>query len=65
MLNIGGAIISKLIELIPGSYKLTDFMLVDASDEVLFATPRKGSPMAMYVKNSLDVSSTAGGDLIL
>lgn len=64
LLQMGSGLISKPIELVPGSYKLTDFIVVDASDEVLFVTPRKGSSMAKYVKNPLDVNFTAAANAV-
>jgi hypothetical protein len=64
LLRLGDAVISRPIELAPGSYKLTDFMLVDASDEILFATPRKNSAMAKYVGNPLDVSFKAAASSV-
>ncbi len=64
LLRLGDALISTPIELTPGSYKLTDFMLVDASDEILFATPRKNSAMAKYVGNPLDVSFNASASSV-
>ena len=55
LLRVGNSVISPAIELTPGSYKITDFMIVSVGDEVLFATPRSGSPLSQFVSNPLDV----------
>jgi hypothetical protein len=53
LLKIGDEFISQPIDLPPGHYKLTDFFLVNESSEVLFATPRSGSPLASAVAHPL------------
>ncbi len=53
LLKIGDDFISLPIELAPGQYKLTDFLVVNDLSEVLFATPKTGSPLATAVSHSL------------
>lgn len=55
LLRVGNSVISPAIELAPGSYKITDFMIVSVGDQVLYATPRSGSPLSQFVSNPLDV----------
>ncbi|HYF66955.1 MAG TPA: hypothetical protein VD884_02415 [Ohtaekwangia sp.] len=55
LLHIGGSVITAPLELIPGAYKITDFMIINETDEILFATPRRGSMYEKYVINPLDV----------
>lgn len=60
LLRVGGSLTTAPIQLSTGSYKLTDFMIVSDDGEVLFATPRRGSPLAAYVSNPLDVPFGVG-----
>ncbi len=53
LLNIGGSYISEPLELAPGRYALSDFMLVNESSTVLYATPQKNAPLAKLVTHSL------------
>ncbi len=49
----GEGYVSEKVELKTGKYRLTKFMIVDASGEVLYATPLRGSPLAYLVKHPL------------
>jgi hypothetical protein len=49
----GESYITEPVELFPGSYKITDFLVIDPLSEVLFAAPKNGSPMAEVVANPL------------
>ena len=60
ILRLGDTYISAPLELTRGNYKVTDFMLVDASSEVLYATPHRGSPLAKVVKHPLPRSFGVG-----
>ena len=53
LLNFGGSYITTPLELAPGGYKVVDFMLVNSTSEVLYATPRSGSPLASIVSHAL------------
>src|SRR5687768_5161448 len=43
LLEMGGSLITVPIQLAPGKYIIKDFMIADADDKVLYATPVKGS----------------------
>jgi hypothetical protein len=62
LLRVGDNVITPAIELSPGTYVITDFMIVNAADEVLFATPRSTSPLSRFVANPLDVVFTVEKD---
>jgi hypothetical protein len=53
----GESYITEPVELFPGSYKITDFLVIDPLSEVLFAAPKNGSPLAEVVANPLPRSS--------
>ena len=52
ILNFGGGYITGPIELKPGLYSITDFMIANGS-EILYATPKKDSPLAPAVTKPL------------
>jgi hypothetical protein len=60
VLKLGGAFITEPLELTAGSYSVTDFFVVDADGEILFATPRHASPLAEAVVRALPFSFTVG-----
>ena len=47
--------ISKKVELKQGVYILIEFMVVNPVGEVIFATPKKGAPLAYLVKTPLPI----------
>jgi len=53
--NMNGRYISKPISLKPGNYKLTDFLVIDAKGNVIYLTPKEGSPKAYLVNDPLPV----------
>jgi hypothetical protein len=55
ILSFGDDYITEPLELSGGQYKITDFLIVH-DGEVLFATPKYGSPMAGAVSHSLPYS---------
>jgi hypothetical protein len=55
LLKIGDNYVSIPIDLPRGGYKLTDFMILNAKNEILFATPKSGSELAGLVKSPLPV----------
>jgi hypothetical protein len=55
ILKAGDGYIAAPVELLPGSYVVTDFMLVHES-EVLYATPKSGTPLSQYVTHPLPFS---------
>jgi hypothetical protein len=52
ILNFGGGYVTEPVALVPGSYRITEFMLVNDSS-VLYATPLAGSPLAKAVNHAL------------
>jgi hypothetical protein len=53
LLSFGDSYITSPIELIPGDYKITDFMLVNSTGQVIYAAPKIGSPLAALVSSPL------------
>jgi len=49
----GTGFISENLELVAGEYKLTKFLVINPSGEVIFAAPVKNSPLAYLVKRPL------------
>jgi hypothetical protein len=64
LLRLGDAYVSKAFKLAPGTYSVTDFMLV-LDESVLYATPLAGSPLADQVVNALPYSFTVSTDELL
>jgi hypothetical protein len=56
ILQMNGIFYSQKITLKVGSYKLTEFELLDASDNTIFAAPLAGSLQAQNVANPLPVA---------
>ena len=46
---------SSPISLIVGEYELTDFLVIDNSNNILYAAPKEGSEMAYLVNNPLSI----------
>lgn len=65
LLKVGGQYITEPLSLHPGDYAITDFMLVDAASEVLYATPLANSPLAGAVSHPLPYAFTVSADVIL
>jgi hypothetical protein len=57
----GTGFISEALEMEEGGYRLTEFMLIDPSGEVIAATPLEGSPLAYLVRDPLPVTFTING----
>lgn len=53
ILRVGTSLLTLPLELTPGSYKLTDFLIVNEHDEILFGTPKSGSALASLVAKPL------------
>jgi hypothetical protein len=52
---MNGYYISKPLSLVPGGYKLSKFLVVDASNTVVYATPTEGSTKAYLVNDPLPI----------
>jgi hypothetical protein len=64
LLKLGEEYISEPVALPAGNYELTDFLVVNADDEVVYATPKEGSPMAHLVDDPLPAAFAVGDDAI-
>ena len=62
LLHVGTSLMTEPIELAPGTYSITDFLLIDDDDVVLYATPKAGSPLASAVAHPLPYSFTVSSD---
>jgi len=62
--NMNGSYISKPISLKPGSYKLTDFLVIDSKGNVIYLTPKEGSPKAYLVNDPLPVGFSVAKDQV-
>jgi len=54
----GTGFVSENIELPAGNLNLTKFMVINASGEVIYASPLEGSPLAYLVKDPLPMAFT-------
>lgn len=61
LLRVGGNIVTAPLHFYPGTFQIVDFLLVDEANNVLFATPKRGSPLANYIRNPLVVKLTITG----
>ena len=50
-----GRVFTENISLLPGAYKVTAFALASESNEILYATPMEGSPLAANVTTPLEI----------
>jgi len=53
LVRFGNGYITAPIALLQGSYAFTDFMVLSKDNEVLYAAPKNGSPLASLVTNPL------------
>jgi hypothetical protein len=53
--QLGGSFVTEGIPLKPAAYYVTEFMLIDDNQDVLYATPLKYSVLAKYVSRPLPV----------
>jgi len=53
LIRFGDGLITRSLRLPVGGFTLTEFMITDASGEVLWATPMEGSSLAGLVRNPL------------
>lgn len=60
--KMNGSYITQPISLISGSYKLTKFLVLDSGNNVIYASPAKGSAQAYLVKQSLPLAFDAQKD---
>lgn len=53
LLQMGDFYLTQPIELLPGNYKITDFMLIKDSTTILYAVPKSGTRLAPAVNHPL------------
>jgi hypothetical protein len=52
----GNSYISESIQLKPNDYKITKFLVIDANNNIIYASPLVGSPQANYVNTPLPLA---------
>jgi hypothetical protein len=62
LVSFGAGYLSEKLELPIGNYQLTQFLVLDTSDRVIYATPYEGSELAKYVTDSLPVDFNVSND---
>lgn len=60
--TMNGYYISKPLSLVPGNYTIEQFLVVDASNNVIYASPLQGSDKAYLVSQPLPISFTISKD---
>ena len=67
LVSFGTGYLSEKLERPIGNYQLTQFVVLDASDRVIYATPYEGSELAKYVTDSLpvDFNVTSNGTQVI
>ncbi len=63
----GGSFVSESLSLKPGNYKLSKFLVLDATNKIIYASPLSGSAQAQYVNNPLPLgfSITENGSTLV
>lgn len=56
--EFGGDYISEVISLAIGDYQLTEFFVLNDNDEIIYATPLEGAPLAYLVQDPLPLPFT-------
>lgn len=57
VLKAGGSYMTDAVELMPGAYVITDFMITN-DGELLYATPKAGSPLSAFVTHAVPYNFT-------
>jgi hypothetical protein len=60
LLAFGQGYVSETLEMTAGSYSISQFLILDNTDKIIYATPLKDSDMAAYVKRPLPISFDVG-----
>lgn len=60
--KFGADFISEPASFLTGNYQLTEFFVLDANNEVIYAAPVEGSDLAYLVENPLPIDFTIGKD---
>jgi hypothetical protein len=56
--SFGASYVSESLQLKTGGYKISKFLVLDASNKIIYASPLGGSPQAKYVTNPLPMNFT-------
>lgn len=64
LVPFGTTFLSQPLSLLPGSYELTSFALVDAADQVIYATPLSGSNIDHLVVEPLPIAFAIATDTV-
>jgi hypothetical protein len=59
LLKMGDGVITEPLEIVPGRYAISDFV-VRVGSEIIYATPKRGSPLAPAVEHSLPYNFSVG-----
>src|SRR6187551_3940848 len=65
LIKLGDGYVTAPLALTEGSYHLTDFFVMSEDDEVLYATPKEGSPLAGLVEHPLPMNFSITADGIV
>jgi hypothetical protein len=63
LLKMGDGVITEPIEIVPGRYAISDFM-IRVGSEIIYATPKRGSPLTAAVEHSLPYNFSVGKNSI-
>lgn len=55
IIQLNGTYLSKSLSLQSGGYLLTEFLVIDANNQILYASPKKGSKLEYLVNNPLSI----------
>ena len=58
LISFGQGYLSENLELQKGKYQLTQFVVLDAAEKIIYATPREGSELAKHINNPLPIEFT-------
>lgn len=64
LFRFGDGHVSQPLSLVPGTYFLREFIVIDDSGDALYATPTDGSPMAHLVSDPLDIEFSVSPDVV-
>lgn len=64
LFKVGDGYISEPLALAGGNYELTDFLVADGTGGVVYASPKEGSDLAMYVEDPLPQTFAVSDDAI-
>lgn len=63
LLQFGQGYVTEGVELLVGSYRITKYLILNASDKVIYATPLEGSDKALLVNDPLPINFIVNSDV--